>query len=61
VRAWLINHGIAADRLTVKGNGKSFKFDNKTAAGRYQNRRMDFRFFKSGITTDERTAVESEK
>jgi OOP family OmpA-OmpF porin len=61
VRGWLINHGIDANRLTVKGNGKSFKFDNKTREGRYRNRRMDFRFFKSGVTTDERLANESEK
>jgi OOP family OmpA-OmpF porin len=61
VRGWLINHGIDADRLTVKGNGKSFKFDNKTREGRYRNRRMDFRFFKSGVTTDERLANEAEK
>jgi OOP family OmpA-OmpF porin len=44
VRSWLIAHGVDAKRLTVKGNGKSFKYDNKTAEGRYQNRRMDFRF-----------------
>jgi OOP family OmpA-OmpF porin len=61
VRGWLINHGIDANRLTVKGNGKSFKFDNKTSEGRYRNRRMDFRFFKSGVTTDERLANEAEK
>jgi OOP family OmpA-OmpF porin len=61
VRGWLINHGIDAGRLTVKGNGKSFKFDNKTREGRYRNRRMDFRFFKSGVTTDERLANENEK
>jgi OOP family OmpA-OmpF porin len=61
VRGWLINHGIDAGRLTVKGNGKSFKFDNKTREGRYRNRRMDFRFFKSGVTTDERLANEAEK
>jgi OOP family OmpA-OmpF porin len=44
VRSWLIAHGVDAKRLSVKGNGKSFKYDNRTADGRYQNRRMDFRF-----------------
>jgi OOP family OmpA-OmpF porin len=44
VRSWLIAHGVDAKRLTIKGNGKSFKYDNKTPEGRYQNRRMDFRF-----------------
>jgi OOP family OmpA-OmpF porin len=44
VRSWLIAHGVDAKRLSVKGNGKSFKYDNRTAEGRYQNRRMDFRF-----------------
>jgi OOP family OmpA-OmpF porin len=44
VRSWLIAHGVDSKRLSVKGNGKSFKYDNKTAEGRYLNRRMDFRF-----------------
>jgi OOP family OmpA-OmpF porin len=44
VRSWLTAHGVDAKRLTIKGNGKSFKYDNRTPEGRYQNRRMDFRF-----------------
>ncbi len=44
VRTWLINHGVDANRLSVQGAGKSFKYTNKTAEGRYMNRRMDFVF-----------------
>ncbi len=44
VRTWLVNHGVDSSRLSVQGAGKSFKYDNKTSAGRYMNRRMDFVF-----------------
>ncbi len=44
VRTWLVNHGVDGSRLTVQGAGKSYKYTNKTAAGRYMNRRMDFVF-----------------
>jgi len=42
VRAYLIKQGVAADRLTAKGYGESRPVaDNKTAAGRYKNRRVE--------------------
>lgn len=44
VREWLIRKGVDKNRLTAVGRGKSFRFDNRTETGRYQNRRMDFRF-----------------
>jgi len=42
VRAYLIKQGVAADRLTAKGYGEANPVaDNKTADGRYQNRRVE--------------------
>lgn len=42
VRAYLIDKGIAADRLTAKGYGESQPVaDNKTEAGRFKNRRVE--------------------
>lgn len=42
VRAYLIKQGIAADRLTAKGYGEANPVaDNKTADGRYKNRRVE--------------------
>lgn len=42
VRAYLIGKGIAADRLTAKGFGESHPVaDNKTAEGRFKNRRVE--------------------
>lgn len=42
VRSYLIDRGIAADRLTVKGYGESQPIaDNATAAGRFKNRRVE--------------------
>jgi outer membrane protein OmpA-like peptidoglycan-associated protein len=43
VREYLINRGIEASRLVGKGYGSSRpKADNKTAAGRSINRRIEF-------------------
>jgi len=42
VRAYLIKQGVAADRLTATGYGESKPVaDNKTAAGRAKNRRVE--------------------
>lgn len=42
VRAYLISKGIAADRLTAKGFGETKPVaDNKTAEGRFKNRRVE--------------------
>lgn len=42
VRAYLVKQGVAADRLTAKGYGESKPVaDNKSAAGRAQNRRVE--------------------
>ena len=41
-KAYLVNKGVAANRLTAKGYGKTnFVADNKTANGRAQNRRIE--------------------
>lgn len=41
VKAYLIEEGLAADKLEAKGMGKSFKYDNSNADGRYLNRRVE--------------------
>jgi OOP family OmpA-OmpF porin len=42
VRAYLIEKGIAADRLIAKGYGESSPVaDNRTKEGRYKNRRVE--------------------
>lgn len=46
VKAYLVEKGIAQDRLTAKGYGPSKPIaGNDTAAGRAQNRRVEFRPF----------------
>ena len=44
VKAYLVEHGVSADRLTARGEGEDNPAgDNGTAAGRQLNRRIDFR------------------
>ncbi len=44
VKLYLVNAGIAAERLDTKGYGKTNPISsNKTAAGRAENRRIEFR------------------
>jgi outer membrane protein OmpA-like peptidoglycan-associated protein len=44
VKAYLVEHGVSADRLTARGEGEDHPAgDNATAAGRQLNRRIDFR------------------
>jgi OmpA-OmpF porin, OOP family len=43
VRTYLLNKGIEADRMVAEGYGESQNIaDNRTAAGREQNRRVEF-------------------
>ena len=44
VKKYLVKRGIDASRLTTKGFGESMPVaDNKTAEGKHQNRRVDFK------------------
>lgn len=44
VREYLVRYGVDADRLEIKGFGKSMPIaDNETAEGRAQNRRVELR------------------
>ncbi len=44
VKDYLVNKGISADRITVEGFGDTQPIsDNKTAAGRKKNTRVDLR------------------
>lgn len=46
VKSYLVKHGIASDRITTSGEGKSFKYNNHTPEGRYANRRAEIIFVK---------------
>jgi OOP family OmpA-OmpF porin len=42
VRNYLVDHGIAADKLKIYGKGKTMPIaDNRTAEGRAKNRRVE--------------------
>jgi outer membrane protein OmpA-like peptidoglycan-associated protein len=57
VSGYLIAKGINASRITVKGYGETMpKYDNKKAAGRNQNRRVEFL-----ITANVEMRAEAEK
>jgi OOP family OmpA-OmpF porin len=50
VRKYLVQHGIALERLTVKGWGETKPIaDNSTAEGREQNRRVEFIIVEQGV------------
>lgn len=54
---WLVGHGIVADRLTAEGFGQERPIDdNKTEAGRKNNRRVDFQ-----IESRESSSTETQK
>ena len=45
VKAWLVKHGVAADRITTAGYADSKPIaDNKTKAGRAANRRVEVQY-----------------
>ncbi len=53
VRNYLVEHGVAAERLTAKGYGPDKPIDtNKTKAGRQQNRRVEFDITYEDVVTD---------
>jgi outer membrane protein OmpA-like peptidoglycan-associated protein len=55
VKAYLVGKGVAADRVTTKGSGSANPIgDNKTDAGRAQNRRVEI---KSVITEVKKVQV----
>jgi len=57
VSGYLANKGIANNRLTIKGFGETEpKYENDTADGRSQNRRVEFM-----ITANEKMKAEAEK
>ena len=41
VKAYLVQEGLDGKMIEAKGMGKSFKYDNKNADGRYLNRRVE--------------------
>lgn len=41
---YFVKEGIDASRLSFEGKGKSFKYTNETAEGRWRNRRVDLIF-----------------
>lgn len=44
VKTYLVKQGIPATNILAAGKGKSFKYDNATAEGRYLNRRVEIVF-----------------
>ncbi|MCY1043439.1 Ig-like domain-containing protein [Corallococcus sp. bb12-1] len=57
VRTFLVNEGIASERLESEGFGETKPVDtNKTAAGRENNRRVEFNILKLGKVEIERPA-----
>jgi outer membrane protein OmpA-like peptidoglycan-associated protein len=43
IRAWLVAHGVSADRLEARGYGETVPLaDNRAPGGRAMNRRVEF-------------------
>jgi outer membrane protein OmpA-like peptidoglycan-associated protein len=57
VRQWLIDHGVAADRLLAKGYGPDQPIaDNATEDGREKNRRVEFAILKEDAAPAQQAA-----
>jgi len=53
VRAYLVSHGVAADRITAKGLGEARPVaDNKSPEGRANNRRVEIVVHDQGAATE---------
>lgn len=44
VKAYFVEHGVDAGRISAEGKGKSFKYTNRTGDGRWMNRRVELLF-----------------
>lgn len=61
VRAYLIEQGIAGERLVATGYGDANPIgDNETAEGREQNRRTEFTVLSGGLTVEAETTTTEE-
>ncbi len=52
VMQYFVDHGIPTERMETAGHGKSFKFDNATKQGRWENRHVHLVFTQDGVTEE---------